>query len=147
MDSSTDARALNYKTAWLYCLLVQVRDDAPEDIQRTVAQVIPICLEQHGLVFDMMASIQLVAFGKIFRAGDGIPVEEFHHKSRTACTELLTTLGSKVKIVAFSGDISHGNIGGEGRFNCTILVPKFDRVLTALLNTEFGCMTDLGSLP
>ena len=52
-------------TTRLSCLLIQVRDDTPEQAQRNIAQIILICTAAGGVIFDMMASIQLVAFGKL----------------------------------------------------------------------------------
>jgi hypothetical protein len=34
-------------------------------------------------------------------------------------------------------------IGSDARLNYTILPPKFDRLMAALLDTEFGSITEL----
>ena len=106
-----------------------------------LAQVVAICLINQGAIVDMMASIQLVAFGMEFGHSSG-SVGAIRRNSRMVSGELLATLRGDVRIVAFSGDIAYGNIGAE-RFAYTILPSKFDRFLAALLDTEFGGITEL----
>jgi hypothetical protein len=134
-----DIRAL--KTNWLYCLLVQVRDDTSEDIRRNVERCIPVYLKHRGVIVDMTASFQFVAFGV-----HGQPQEECRKGSRAAVNELLTTCGENIRIVAFDGEMAYGNVGTESCMSYSVLVPKFDRFLEALLNTEFGSVTQLSSL-
>jgi hypothetical protein len=140
MAEIDDVRAL--KTNWLYCLLVQVRDDTPEETQRNVEQGIPIYVRHHGAIMDLTASFQFIAFGV-----HGELKETCRDNSRAASKELLAECGENVRVVAFDGDMTYGNIGTDARMNYTVFVPKFDRCLAALLNTEFGCITELGSLP
>jgi hypothetical protein len=131
-------------TKWLCCLLLQVRDDSPEDIQCNIAPIIPICLQNNGLIVDMMASIQLVAFGEI--ANIKCSIENSRQNCRNSVNEILKLLDKNIKIVAFEGNLAVGNIGAGQRFNYTVLVPKFDRLLAALLNTEHGHVTELPPL-
>jgi hypothetical protein len=140
MTNSNDLGTL--KTSWLHCLLVQVRDDTPDDIRRGVEQVIPICVKHRGTITDLMASIQLVAFGML-----GGAREECRDDSRSAMEELRASLGGGVRIVAFEGDAAYGNVGTDRRMNYTILTPKFDRLLAALLDTDFGGVSELGAYP
>jgi hypothetical protein len=90
-----------------------------------------------------MGSIQLVAFGT--HTWSGTP-EDCHRNSKITSGELIASLREEIGIVAFNGNISYGNIGSDQRFTYTIVVPKFDRFLAALLNTEFGRLTELGAL-
>jgi hypothetical protein len=129
------------KTAWLDCLLIQVYDDNSADISRNVERVVSICLQNQGVVLDLMASIQLVAFG-IFAFQSGSK-EEIRGYSSTTLDELIAALGKDVRIVRFSGDTSYGNVGGAERFAFTIAPNNFDRFLAALLSTDFGCVTEL----
>jgi hypothetical protein len=130
---------LTFSVTWLHCLLIQVRDDTPEDTQRNVAQIVPICLNNDGVIFDLMASIQLVGFGKLFRSDK--TQQEYNHNSLNASSEILGCLGSNVRIVSFCGDIPYGNFGGDRRLAFTIAPPKFDRFMAALLDTKFGQIT------
>jgi hypothetical protein len=140
MTDSDDLRSL--KTSRLYCLLVQVRDNTPDDIQRNVEQVIPIYAKHSGVIIDMIASIQLVLFG-LFAA----TLQNMSDDSRETAEELLNLTEDQVRIVAFNGNISYGNIGTNNSMNYTACLPKFDRLLAALLGTEYGCITELGTLP
>ncbi len=127
----------------LYCLLLQVRDDTSEDISENIARTVPICLENNGVILDMAASVQLVAFG----AQDfGGPVEQRRDDSGKTSAQLLAALGTDVRIVSFSGDFGVGLVGTNRHISYTVLLPKYDRFLRALLDTEFGQMTDLGSV-
>jgi hypothetical protein len=83
----------------LFGLLIQVRDDIPEDVQRHVEKVVPIGLKHHGTIVDQMASILLIAFGMKFPY-DGSD-EENRQRSRAASEELLAALGGHARIVAF----------------------------------------------
>ena len=129
------------KTNWLDCLLVQVRDDTAEETRRNVDRCVPVYLKHHGFFLDMTASFQLVVFG-----AHGQPKKQSHDRSRAVVNELMTECAEVVRIVAFDGDIAHGNIGTHNCMSYSVLVPKFGRFLVALLNTEFGCVTELGSL-
>ena len=134
-----DVRAL--KTNWLYCLLVHVRDDTPEQIRRNVERCVPVYVKHHGAIVDMTASFQFVAFGV-----HGQAKTECRERSRAVVNELRATCGEDVRILAFDGDLAYGNIGTDERMNYTVFVPKFDRFLAALLKTEFGGITELGTL-
>jgi|GraSoiStandDraft_26_1057304.scaffolds.fasta_scaffold227774_2 hypothetical protein len=134
-----DLRAL--KTNWLYCLLVRVRDDTAEDIRRNVERCVPVYLKHDGLVVDMTAWFQLVAFGV-----HGQPKEESRDRSRALVNDLMAECRESIRIVAFDGEMAYGNIGTDNFMSYSILIPKFDRFLVALLNTEFGHVTELGSL-
>lgn len=140
MDNSDHLRSL--RTNWLYCLLAQVRDDTPEDIQRNVEKSVPICGKHHGIVMDLIASIQFVVF-----VIHGNSREESRDNCRAATHELLSLLGSGIRMVTFDGNISHGNIGTANRMNYTAPIPNFDRVLAALPKAEYGSIIELGSLP
>jgi hypothetical protein len=140
MPEIDDIRAL--KTNWLYCLLVQVRDDTPEETQRNVEQCVPIYVRHHATIVDLTASFQFIAFGV-----HGEAKKECRDRSRAAAKELLAECGDTLRMVAFDGDMAYGNIGTDQRMNYTVFVPKFDRFLGALLNTEFGRITELESLP
>jgi hypothetical protein len=129
------------KTDWLYCLLAQVRDDTPEDIRCNIQQAIPICVKHCGLILDITASILFVAFG--IHGGEK---KENGDNSRSTLEELLASLNENIKVVSFDGDLPYGNIGTNQRMDYTILVPKFDRFIGALLSTEFGRVTELGSI-
>lgn len=130
-----------HSTAWLHCLLIQVRDDTPDDTQRNITHIVPICLNNDGVIFDLMASIQLVGFGKLFRSNK--TQEEHRHNGLNASNEILKTLGSNTRIVSFSGEIPYGNFGEDRRFAFTIGPPKFDRFMAALLETEWGRISDV----
>lgn len=134
-----ELRAL--KANWLYCLLVQVRDDTAEEIRRNVELCVPVYQKYRGTILDMTASFQFVAFGV-----HGQPKEESRDRSRAVVDELMAECAESVRIVAFDGDMTYGNIGTDICMSYSVLVPKFDRLLTALLNTEFGCVTELGLL-
>lgn len=127
----------------LYCLLLQVRDDTPDDIARNVERAVPICMENRGVIFDTAASMLLVVFGAFEFNG---PVEQRSDDSSTTMQKLLRALGADVRIVAFSGDFRVGNIGSSQRFSFTVLLPKYGRYVAALLDTEFGHVTELGSI-
>lgn len=139
-DRGDDWRTL--KTNWLYCLLVQVRDDTPEDMRCNAEQATLTFMKHHGVILDLTASLQFVVFGTFGEAKD-----KCRDDSSAASKELLLSLGNDIRIVAFDGNIAYGIIGADTRFNYTACVPKFDRFLAALLNTEYGRITELGSLP
>ena len=139
---SVDANTIRtLKTGWLYCLLGQVRDDTPEDIRRNVERAVSIYAEHHGVILDLIASMHLIVFGMFADAS-----EKSRGDSRAASKDVLVALGEDVRLVAFEGAITYGNIGTDRRMDYTALLPHFDRLLTALLNTNFGQITELGSI-
>ena len=98
-------------------------------------------LKHDGLIVDMTAWFQLVAFGV-----HGQPKEESRDRSRAVVNDLMAECRESSRIVAFDGEMTYGNIGTDNFMSYSVLVPKFDRFLVALLNTELGCVTELGSL-
>ena len=139
MPDIEDIRAL--KTNWLYCLLVQVRDDTPEETRRNVEQGIPVYVRHHGVILDLTASIQFTVFG-VHDQGK----EECRNNSRATSEELIASCGENIRGVAFDCEMAYGTIGKDHRMNYTVFVPKFDRFLAALLSAEFGRITELGSI-
>jgi hypothetical protein len=127
------------KSAWLCCLLIQVRDDNPAELSRNAKAAIRISLKNAGVILAIMASIQLVAFGLF--PFQGRSEEEVRGNSRNAAEGLIADLGEDVKIVEFSGDMPYGNIGDSRQFAFGIAPSNFDRFLARLLATEFGSVT------
>jgi hypothetical protein len=125
------------KISWLSCLILQVADDGTEDIRRHIEQAVPICLKHNGVILDMMGSLQFIAWGT-----HGGSKEENLKNSQRASGELVASLGSNVRIVTLNGNITHGLVGEEVRFGYMALVPRFDRVLAALLSTDYGRITE-----
>jgi hypothetical protein len=119
-----------------------VRDETPEDMRCNAEQATLTFMKHHGVILDLTASLQFVVFGTFGEAKD-----KCRDDSSAASKELLLSLGNDIRIVAFDGNIAYGIIGADTRFNYTACVPKFDRFLAALLNTEYGRITELGSLP
>jgi hypothetical protein len=138
VPSPTNAPDL--KTNWLYCLLIQVRDDTAADVRRNGEHAMAIC-QRSGVIADIMASIQLVIFG----FPDGTQ-EQCRTNGQVTAAELQASLGDDVRVVAFYGEVTHGVVGTKQRFDYSILVPKFDRFLSALLGTGWGHVTEFGSL-
>jgi hypothetical protein len=138
VPSPTDA--FDLKTSWLYCLLVQVRDDTAADVRRNGEQAMAVC-QRRGVIMDIMASVQLVIFGY----PDGTQ-EQCRTNGQSTAAELQASLGDDVRVVAFYGDVTHGLLGTKERFDYATLLPKFDRFLSALLATEWGRVTEFGPL-
>ena len=129
-------------TRQLYCLLSQVRDETVGDIQRNVAAALPIYLKHRGLIFDVISSFQLVAFGTHNFGGTE---QECRQDSQSAASELLAVLAQNIKIVSFDGDMSIGLLGSESRFSYSIAAPRLDCCVLTLLETEFGRINEWGN--
>jgi hypothetical protein len=118
-------------------LLVQVRDDPVGQVQLYDAQAIPIYLKHDGVLMHLMGPVHFVSFGA-FDNTKGADLTNF----RAAITELRTTFEHNIRIVAFSGEMLVGNFGTSDHMSYTAVAPKFERFLKALVNTEFGQVTE-----
>lgn len=135
-----DADLRSIRTRRLNCLLSQVRDRTPEEIRLNVERAVNIYAHNHGVILDMLSSIQLVVFGLTEAS------EDQRRNWKAASKELIASLRADIRVVAFEGDIAYGNIGTDTRMNYTVLLPEFDRLLAALLATEFGQVNKLGTV-
>jgi hypothetical protein len=133
-------------TSWLCCLLAQVRDDTPEVIQSNVAKIVPFYVRKGGIIVEMMSSIQLVTYGAPYPWNKDKTTEDFAQARRDASVAILDAFDKDVRIVLFDGEFAVGTIGNNQRLSYTLLAPKFDRFFKALLETEFGSITEIPSL-
>ena len=112
-------------------IVLQVRDDTPEDLQRHLDQALEIVVNQGGVVESIMSSIVSVIFKPTPDPQDR-PVDA-----------LLGKLGSNVRVVYGHGECLRGFLGIPAAFSHGTILPNFNRTLEILLHLEFGSSTEI----
>jgi hypothetical protein len=56
---------------------------------------------------------------------------------------LIEKLGPDIRIAYGCAQGLHGNVGADGRFSYTVLLPNFSACMTGLLATNFGTSGDV----
>jgi len=112
-------------------IVLQVRDDTPEDLQRHLDQALEVVVSQGGVVESIMSSIVSVIFKPTPDPQDR-PVDA-----------LLSRLGSNVRAVYGHGECLRGFLGIPAAFSHGTILPNFNRTLEILLHLEFGSSTEI----
>jgi hypothetical protein len=112
-------------------IVLQVRDDTPEDLQRHLDQALEIVVNQGGIVESIMSSIVSVIFKPTPDPQDR-PVDA-----------LLARLGLNVRAVYGHGECLRGFLGIPAAFSHGTILPNFNRTLEILLHLEFGSSAEI----
>jgi len=125
LETPSNEFPLLKKEAIRYVIL-QVRDDTPEDVQHHLAQALEILIEHDGVIEDFMSSIVTVTFK---------PTPDTNKPSLDA---LVGKLGPDVRAIYGCGEFPRGTYGSQGRFNYGTIFPHIGIKLEALFQLQFG---------
>ena len=110
----------------IHYIILQVRDDTSEDVQRHLAQVLEILIEHDGVVEVFMPSIITATFK---------PTPDTNKPSLDA---LVGKLGPDVRAIYGCGEYPRGTYGSQHSFSYGTIFPQIGIKLEALLGLEFG---------
>lgn len=119
----------------IHYVLLQVRDDTPEMVQRYLSSAIGSVVNDGGMVEGIMSSLVSGIF------------EPASHPPEWSMADLLTRLGPDARAVFGQGEYLRGGLGSERRFTCGTIFPKFDKMPEALFRLEFGSSSELSLTP
>ena len=115
-------------------ILLQVRDDRPEQVTARLATAHAIVIERNGVVSDIMSSLSLSVFG--FPDSAGLETDRANHAS--AVEDLMRNLSPDVRLLHGIVDGLIGNTGSELRMHYGPVIPRFADYLQTLMKLEFG---------
>lgn len=125
-------------SAHIEFVLAFVGGDNPEEISERVVKVVEIAGTHQAVIHGSIGSLVIMAFGTLRfaspQAGGRLSLVE--HLSRE--------LSSGVKIIHGAADGHYGLIGGKNYMSYTFLMPRFDAILGALSEVEFGQVKEFG---
>jgi hypothetical protein len=112
-------------------ILIQVRDDSAEDIQRFVCRACDILLDDGALVEAMMSSIICAVF------------EPARISVNRVVDNLLAELGQNVRIAYGRGEYLRGTFGSPRRFTYGTIFPNFSKSLLVLFEVDYGASKEI----
>jgi hypothetical protein len=118
-------------------VLLQVRDDKAEHVERHLARAMARVRESGG-VADMMSSLVFVIFGFPRDAWASMPEKPSIENGRRLSTALLQEMGADVKVLYGTATGLVGNLGGSHNLHYGAAIPNFGALVAKLVQLEFG---------
>jgi hypothetical protein len=135
LAATSDAPLLAHlEPASIQFVLVQVRDDRPDQVAPRLATAHAIVVEKEGTICDLMSSMSLSVFGFPVSAG----TDRDGANRDAAATELLRALAPDARLVHGVAEGLIGNSGSPHRFHYGPVIPHFTNVVEVLIKLEFG---------
>ena len=120
-------------------VLAYVDGQTPEEVSERVGKVSEISASHHAVVHDLIGPLVVAAYG----THPNVPPNS---ASRISLVEhLKEALQSHVKIVHGAAEGCHGLIGSKNRLSYSFSLPRFDAMLGALSQLEFGKVREFES--
>jgi hypothetical protein len=114
-------------------IILQVRDETPEMLQRCLSVALEIVFEHGGMVESIMSSVVSVTCK---------PSED---QLESAMAALMSSLGPNVRAVRGHGEYLRGVFGSQKRFSYGTIFPNFHRILQLLFQQDFGSSKLVGA--
>ena len=138
LQGKLNAGVLQLKPAAMELIVAVVRGNTPEVVAERMACVVDVSAKNNAMVFDMVSSMVIVAYGMF-------PQHQWGSGNRfTLVQELREQLGEDIKIIHCARRGVYGNLGSRTRMSYSFVVSGFVEMLGLLVTMNFGETKDLG---